>query len=146
MNISTHFDYNSHIVLISTPTKIGTPHKKAPVTVQTEVNLPIQLFSNVVANFLSTVVSKLRIDTGYKLLFSQGILMKHLVISKNLSWIRWFQAFYRAGGAGPVVQAMAGPIFETFQKFSSGYMLVLAGNIHACGLQAKSRRCWTNVA
>ena len=43
MNIrSTHFDYNNHIVFISTHTKIGTHmHEKAPTTVQTEV---IQFF------------------------------------------------------------------------------------------------------
>ena len=29
MNTGTHFDYNNHIVFISTHTKIGTPHKKA---------------------------------------------------------------------------------------------------------------------
>ena len=43
MNIGTHFDYN-HIAFISTHTKIGMPHEKAPVTVQTEVNLLIWLF------------------------------------------------------------------------------------------------------
>ena len=46
----------------------------------------------------------------------------------------------RAGGAGPVAQAMAGPIFETFQDFSSDHMLVHAGNMRACSLQAKCRR------
>ena len=50
------------------------------------------------------------------------------------------------GGAGPVAQAMAGPIFETFQDLSSGHMLVQAGNMRACRLQAKCRRCQTNVA
>ena len=44
----------------------------------------------------------------------------------------------RAGGAGTVAQAMAGPIFESFQDFSSGYMLMQAGNMCACRLQAKS--------
>ena len=34
MNIGTDFDYNKHIVLISTHTKVGTPHEKAPVTAQ----------------------------------------------------------------------------------------------------------------
>ena len=34
---------------------------------------------------------------------------------------------HRAGGACPFAQAMAGPIFETFQDFSSGHMLVQAG-------------------
>ena len=38
MNIGTYFDYNNHIAFIITHTKIGTPHKKAPVTVQMEVN------------------------------------------------------------------------------------------------------------
>ena len=52
----------------------------------------------------------------------------------------------RAGGAGLVAQAMAGPIFETFQDFSSGHMLVQAGNMRACHLQAKCRQCQTNVA
>ena len=54
----------------------------------------------------------------------------------------------RAGGAGPVAQAMAGPIFETSQDFLSGHMLVQAGNMRACRcrLQAKCRRCQTNVA
>ena len=55
-------------------------------------------------------------------------------------------SLYRAGGAGSVAQAMAEPIFETFQDFSSGHMLVQAGNIRACRLQAKCRRCRTNVA
>ena len=45
----------------------------------------------------------------------------------------------RAGGAGPVAQAMAGPILETFQYFSSGHMLVQAGNRRSCRLQAKCR-------
>ena len=40
-NIGTHFDYNNHIVFISTHTKISTNMKKAP---QTEVNLLIRLF------------------------------------------------------------------------------------------------------
>ena len=31
-------------------------------------------------------------------------------------------AMFRAGGAVPVAQAMAGPIFETFQDFSSNHM------------------------
>ena len=53
--------------------------------------------------------------------------------------IRKKQPFLRAGGAGPVAQAMAGPIFETFQDFSSGHMLVQAGNMRACRLQAKCR-------
>ena len=43
----------------------------------------------------------------------------------------------RAGGARLVAQAMAGPIFETFQDFLSGHMLVQAGNMRACRLQAK---------
>ena len=38
----------------------------------------------------------------------------------------------RASGAGPVAQAMAGPIFGTFHDFLSGHMLVQAGNMHAC--------------
>ena len=32
MNIGTHFDYNTHIAFISTHTKIGTPHEKAPIS------------------------------------------------------------------------------------------------------------------
>ena len=32
MNIVTYFDYNNHIVFISTHTKIGTQHEKAPVS------------------------------------------------------------------------------------------------------------------
>ena len=44
MNIGTNFNYNNQITFISTHTKIGTPHKRAPVTIQTEVNLPIRLF------------------------------------------------------------------------------------------------------
>ena len=50
---------------------------------------------------------------------------------------------FRAGGASPVAQAMAGPIFETFQDFSSGHVLVQAGNMRACRMQAKCRRCQT---
>ena len=64
------------LVPISTHTKIGTPHEKAPITVQMEVNYFHQC--------LSTIVSKLStwdLDTG---------------ISKNLSWI---QALY-VGGRG----------------------------------------------
>ena len=52
----------------------------------------------------------------------------------------------RAGGAGPVAQAMAGPIFENFQGFSSGHILMQAGDMRACRLQAKCQRCQTNVA
>ena len=44
--MGTHFDYNNHIAFISTDTKIGTPHEKAPVTMQTEVNLLIWLFQS----------------------------------------------------------------------------------------------------
>ena len=44
MTIGTHFDYSNHIVFISTHTKISTPHEKAPVTMQMEVNLLIRLF------------------------------------------------------------------------------------------------------
>ena len=42
MNIGTHFDYNNHIMFISTHTKISIPHEKAPVNVQTEMNLLTQ--------------------------------------------------------------------------------------------------------
>ena len=38
MNIGTHLDYNNHIGFISTHTKTGTPHQRAPVTMQMEVN------------------------------------------------------------------------------------------------------------
>ena len=34
MNIGTHFDPDNHVAFISTHTKTGTPHEKAPVTVQ----------------------------------------------------------------------------------------------------------------
>ena len=51
MNIGTHLDYNNHIVFISTHTKVGTPHEKAPVTVQMEVNFVDSAFSNVAENF-----------------------------------------------------------------------------------------------
>ena len=44
MNIGTHFGYNSHIVIISTHMKMGTLHDKVLITVQTEVNLLIQVF------------------------------------------------------------------------------------------------------
>ena len=37
----------------------------------------------------------------------------------------------RAGGASPVAQARAGPIFETFQDFLSGHMLVQDGKMHS---------------
>ena len=46
----------------------------------------------------------------------------------------WLQ--YRVGGASPVAQAMAGPMYETFQDLI-GHMLVQAGNVRACRLQAK---------
>ena len=42
----------------------------------------------------------------------------------------------RAGGAGLVSQVMAGPIYETFQDFSSSQMLVRARNMRVCHLQA----------
>ena len=45
----------------------------------------------------------------------------------------------RADGAGLVAQAMAGPIFGTFQHFSSGHTFVQAGNMCACRLEAKCR-------
>ena len=32
MNIVTYFDYQNHIVFISTHTKISTPREKAPVS------------------------------------------------------------------------------------------------------------------
>ena len=38
-----------------------------------------------------------------------------------------------------VAQAMAEPIFETFQDFSSGHMLMQARNMRTCRLQAKYR-------
>ena len=44
MNISTHFDYNNLTVFISTHTKLGTPHKRAPIAMQTEVILLIRPF------------------------------------------------------------------------------------------------------
>ena len=59
MNIGTHFHYNSYIVFVSTHTQIGTPHKKALVTVEMEVNLLIELFSNVQFSPVSIIVSKL---------------------------------------------------------------------------------------
>ena len=45
MNIGTHFDYN-HIAYTSKNTKLGIPHEKALIAMQTEVNLLTQL-SNV---------------------------------------------------------------------------------------------------
>ena len=59
MNIGTHFHYNSYIVFVSTHTKIGTPHKKALVKVEIEVNLLVELFSNVQFSPVSIIVSKL---------------------------------------------------------------------------------------
>ena len=70
MNIGTHFDYNNHITFISTHTKIGTPHEKAPVTTQTGVNFADSAFSNVVVNnrqCLSPTVSKLSTRDKVKL-------------------------------------------------------------------------------
>ena len=61
MNIGNYFDYNNHIVFVSTHTKIGTPHEKAPVTTQTEVSFADSGFLNIVANFRqcpSLIVSK----------------------------------------------------------------------------------------
>ena len=37
MNIGTHFDDNNHIEFISTHTKIGIPHEKAPITMQKHI-------------------------------------------------------------------------------------------------------------
>ena len=84
MNVGTHFDYNNHIAFLSTHTKIGTPHAKAPVTVQTEVNFADSVFSNVAASFrqcLPPIVSKL--STRDK--------------SQNLDKATWFQALYVDG-------------------------------------------------
>ena len=54
MNIGTHFDYNNHIVFISTHTRIGIPHEKAHTrSVQMEMNFLIRLFLNVAATFAS---------------------------------------------------------------------------------------------
>ena len=61
MNIGTHFDYDNHIVFVSTHTKIGTPHEKVPITAQTEVSFADSGFLNIVANFRqcpSLIVSK----------------------------------------------------------------------------------------
>ena len=53
MNIEAYFDYNNHIMFISTHTKNGTPHKKASVTVQSFG------FLNGAAKLSPVVVSKL---------------------------------------------------------------------------------------
>ena len=57
--------------------------------------------------------------------------------TEDISQLLYFPS--RAGGAGPVAQAMAGPIFETCRDFSSGHMLVQARNMCTCRLQAKCR-------
>ena len=57
MNIGTHFDYNNHIALISSHTKIGTPHEKV-LLFKRSAN---SAFLNVTANFhqrLAPIVSK----------------------------------------------------------------------------------------
>ena len=57
MNIGTYFDYNNHIVFISTHTKIGTPQKKENGNEFADL-----AFSNVAATFrqcLFPIVSKL---------------------------------------------------------------------------------------
>ena len=61
MNIGTHFDYNKHIVFISTHTKIGTPQEKAPIHANGS-EFADSAFSNVAVTFrqcLSLIVSKL---------------------------------------------------------------------------------------
>ena len=60
INIGTHFDYNNHIMFISTHTKIDTPYETI-IAMWTKVNLPNQI-SNVAANFhqcLSLSITKL---------------------------------------------------------------------------------------
>ena len=65
-----------------------------------------------------------------------SLTLNHPVI---LAWRQVSGCGNRASGAGQVAQARDGPIFETFQDFSSGHMLVQAENVCACCLQAKSR-------
>ena len=63
MNIGIHFDYNNHIVFISTHTKIDTPHeRKGTCYCANRSEFADSAFSNVAANFrqcLSPIVSKL---------------------------------------------------------------------------------------
>ena len=76
VTLGTHFDYNHHIVFISTHTKIGT-HKEG--TAKTEVNLLIRLFerSGYFSQCLSPLVSKLSArDKNQK--FRQGLLVEHI--------------------------------------------------------------------
>ena len=61
-----------------------------------------------------------------------------VLLQWRLSTLRLY-VYNRADGAGPVAQAMAGPIFETFQGFLSGHMFGQAGNMRACRPQAKCR-------
>ena len=71
MNIGTHFDYNHHIAFISTYSKIGTPHEKAPIPCNGS-GFADSAFSNVAATFrqcLSPIVGKLT---------RQGLLVKHI--------------------------------------------------------------------
>ena len=59
MNIGTHFDYNNHIIFISTHTKMGTPHARYYANGSEFADSALL---NVTANFsqcLSLIVSKL---------------------------------------------------------------------------------------
>ena len=56
---------------------------------------------------------------------------KDFAISWSRDEKRTLHTIFRAGGASPVAQAIARPIFATFQDFSSSHMLVQAGNMRA---------------
>ena len=81
MNIGTHFDYNNHIVLISTHTE-QAPHMKRHVLPCKRSEFADSAFSNIVDNFrlcLSLIASKLSTCImGYKSKFRQGHLIKHI--------------------------------------------------------------------
>ena len=62
MNIGTHFDYDNHVAFISTHTKMGTLHEKAPDTAQNGSEFVESAVLYVAANFrqcLPMIVTKL---------------------------------------------------------------------------------------
>ena len=84
---------------IRTHTKVGTPHEKAPITIEMEVNLLIWLFrTEWLILPLSISDCKGAIDTEHKLKFQQGLFIKHSQnLAKTFSRIYLFQAFYVGG-------------------------------------------------
>ena len=82
MNIDTHFDYNNHIVLISTHTKIGTPHEKALVPCKQNKFVDLA-FLNEWLLFAFCQRLSLIVQITIQDIFRQGHLVKLAGISKT---------------------------------------------------------------